>query len=104
VYRAWRDSIAVARSYVSIPRATGQPLPELALLGLTERAGESTAPYGVGVAVSICAGANHALLLHRTGQLYTWVSSSDKLFAIYQYSLCVLLLLMTYCCCSCRYF
>eukprot|EP00953_Heterococcus_sp_UTEX-ZZ885_P027104 14588-Heterococcus_DN1.PRE.4 len=77
VYRAWRDSIAVARSYVSIPRATGQPLPELALLGLTERAGESTAPYGVGVAVSICAGANHALLLHRTGQLYTWVSSND---------------------------
>ena len=92
MYRAWRDSIAVARSYVSIPRATGQPLPELALSGLTERAGESTTPYGVGVAVSICAGANHALLLHRTGQLYTWVSSVDKLPTV-QHVLYILLML-----------
>jgi alpha-tubulin suppressor-like RCC1 family protein len=45
---------------------------QLALSGLTDRAGGTVTPRGVAAIVGIAAGANHSLLLHRSGQLYSW--------------------------------
>ncbi|KAG5180100.1 guanyl nucleotide exchange factor [Tribonema minus] len=80
-YQRWRTAIAAGRGDTTLPPngigLSAAPSPnridrQLALMGLTERAGGSVTPRGVGAVVAIAAGANHALLLHRTGQLYSW--------------------------------
>ncbi|CAN0314464.1 unnamed protein product, partial [Ectocarpus sp. 8 AP-2014] len=80
VYSQWRERMAKARddaSPVFTPR--GNSL-QVNLGGITERAAEMRSPRANDAAVAISAGANHVLLVHRSGQLYTWgVGASGRL-------------------------
>ncbi|CAM9176283.1 unnamed protein product [Pylaiella littoralis] len=80
VYSQWRERIRKGRddaSPVFTPR--GNSL-KVNLGGVTDRAGELRSPRANDAAVAISAGANHVLLVHRSGQLYTWgVGASGRL-------------------------
>jgi E3 ubiquitin-protein ligase HERC4 len=40
--------------------------------GVTARSGPLVTPRGYETAIQVAAGANHACLVHQSGQLYTW--------------------------------
>ncbi|CAM9489261.1 unnamed protein product [Hapterophycus canaliculatus] len=80
VYSQWRERISKARDNAApIFTPRGNSL-KVNLGGITDRAGEMLSPRANDAAVAISAGANHVLLVHRSGQLYTWgVGASGRL-------------------------
>lgn len=71
-YEDWRHRIANKREQM-VPEFTprGNSL-QIDLIGVTPRANEMVTPRGFQAAVQLTAGAVHAALVHKTGQLYTW--------------------------------
>ncbi|CAM9366350.1 unnamed protein product, partial [Chrysoparadoxa australica] len=71
-YARWRAKIKAARNEsapIYTPRGNSYAIK---MSGLTERGGETYTPRGAHAATRISAGANHAFMLLRSGQLYTW--------------------------------
>jgi Ca2+-binding EF-hand superfamily protein len=71
-YDAWRGRAAAKRES-SVPEYSprGNSL-SLDIHGITPRAGDMSTPRGYQAAVQVAAGAGHALLVHKSGQLYSW--------------------------------
>jgi alpha-tubulin suppressor-like RCC1 family protein/Ca2+-binding EF-hand superfamily protein len=71
-YEAWRGRAAAkAESLVPEYSPRGNSL-SLDIHGITPRAGDMNTPRGYQAAVQVVAGAGHALLVHKSGQLYSW--------------------------------
>jgi alpha-tubulin suppressor-like RCC1 family protein len=71
-YEDWRRRIEAKREQM-VPEHTprGNSL-HIDLIGMTPRAAEMVTPRGYQTALHINAGAAHACLVHKTGQLYSW--------------------------------
>ena len=71
-YVDWRSRIADKRDDMDpILSPRGESL-DIKIHGLTPRGPELSTPRGYEAAVQIAAGASHACLVHKSGQLYTW--------------------------------
>lgn len=71
-YKDWRHRIKDKReSAEPITTARGNSL-QINLSGVTPRAGDMHTPRGMEGAIQVSAGAAHACLIHKNGQLYSW--------------------------------
>ncbi|CAM9777928.1 unnamed protein product, partial [Discosporangium mesarthrocarpum] len=79
-YIDWRKRIAAFRDQATpsfTPRGINM---DMAISGATARAGSMVTPRAAHAATALTAGANHVLMIHRSGQLYTWgVGASGRL-------------------------
>ncbi|CAM9760364.1 unnamed protein product, partial [Phaeothamnion confervicola] len=71
-YFRWRARIRACRDDAAPKRTARGASLVLPLSGLTARAGGGVTPRRAEAAAAVSAGANHALLVHRSGQLYAW--------------------------------
>jgi Ca2+-binding EF-hand superfamily protein len=79
-YEDWRGRAVVKRENAPVEFTPRGNSLHIDLHGVTPRAGDLSTPRGYQAAVQIASGASHALLVHKSGQMYSWgVGASGRL-------------------------